>query len=70
MTSRRGRLRLVASSAVGRGRAARTFPCDTNPYGLTMRELRAEIRRLTARGWQLWEIRRRFCPCNDSESSE
>lgn len=68
MTSRRGRLRLVHDA--GRGRVARTFPCDTNPYGLTMRELRSEIRRLTARGWQLWEIRRRFCPCNDSEFSE
>ncbi|GAA2218835.1 hypothetical protein GCM10010104_04650 [Streptomyces indiaensis] len=31
-----------------------------NPYGLTLREVRAEIRRLSACGWQTWEIRRRF----------
>jgi hypothetical protein len=31
-----------------------------NPYGLTLREVRAEIRRLSARGWQTWEIRLRF----------
>jgi hypothetical protein len=31
-----------------------------NPYGLTLREVKAEIRRLSARGWQTWEIRRRF----------
>ncbi len=30
------------------------------PYGLTSRELRAEIRRCAAHGWQLWEIRHRF----------
>lgn len=30
------------------------------PYGLTHRELRAEIRRCAAHGWQLWEIRHRF----------
>jgi hypothetical protein len=33
-----------------------------NPYGLTLREARAEIRRCAARGWQLWEIRARFAP--------
>ncbi|MFJ1667313.1 hypothetical protein ACIOK4_13180 [Streptomyces bottropensis] len=66
MTRRAGRLRLVHDA----GRAARTFPCDTNPYGLTRAELRREIARLIARGWQTWEIRRRFCPCNDSEFSE
>ncbi|WUR84510.1 hypothetical protein OG967_39925 [Streptomyces phaeochromogenes] len=33
-----------------------------NPYGLSLREVRAEIRRLSARGWQLWELRRRFAP--------
>lgn len=31
-----------------------------NPYGLTLAEVRAEIRRLSASGWQLWEVRRRF----------
>lgn len=66
--SRRGsRLRLVHDA--GRGRTARTFPCS-NPYGLTMRELRAEIRRLSARGWQLSEIRQRLCPCENSEYIE
>ncbi|MBB0243886.1 hypothetical protein FNQ90_07140 [Streptomyces alkaliphilus] len=38
-----------------------------NPYGLTLPEVRAEIRRCCARGWQLWEIRRRFAP--DREAS-
>lgn len=33
-----------------------------NPYGLTLREVRAEIRRCAARGWQLWEIRYCFAP--------
>lgn len=33
-----------------------------NPYGLSLREVRAEIRRCTARGFQLWEIRLRFAP--------
>lgn len=58
MTARRGSLRLVATTVAGRGRAART-PCS-NPFGLTPTELRAEIRRCAARGWQLWEIRYRF----------
>ncbi|MET7983010.1 hypothetical protein [Streptomyces sp. NPDC005281] len=31
-----------------------------NPYGLSLREVRAEIRRCAGRGWQLWEIRLRF----------
>lgn len=31
-----------------------------NPYGLDLREVRAEIRRCLARGFQLWEIRERF----------
>ncbi|GGV06263.1 hypothetical protein GCM10010495_17980 [Kitasatospora herbaricolor] len=30
------------------------------PYGLTPGEARAELRRLAAAGWQLWEIHRRF----------
>lgn len=29
-------------------------------YGLTRREIRAEIRRCHAAGWQLWEITGRF----------
>jgi hypothetical protein len=29
-------------------------------YGLTRRELRAEIRRCHRLGWQLWELRYRF----------
>jgi hypothetical protein len=69
MAGRRGHLRLVATSAAGR-RAARTFPCSGNPYGLTRIEVLREIRRLSARGWQLWEIRKRLCPCTDSEISE
>lgn len=69
MTSRiRGRLRLAYSA--GRGRPARAFPCTTNPYGLTMRELRYEIRRLSGLGWMTWEIRRRLCPCKNSEYIE
>lgn len=31
-----------------------------NPYGLTRTELRAEVRRLSAAGWLLWELRHRF----------
>lgn len=31
-----------------------------NPYGLSLREVRAEMRRCAARGWQLWELRARF----------
>jgi hypothetical protein len=68
MAGRRARLRLVHDA--GRGRGARSFPCDTNPYGLTRAELRREIARLTRLGWLTWEIRRRFCPCDDPESSE
>ena len=38
-----------------------------NPYGLTLREVRAEIRRLSAYGWQTWEIRLRFASsCKDT----
>lgn len=67
MARRAARLRLAYDA--GRGRRARTAPCS-NPFGLTRAELRREIHRLTARGWQLWEIRRRFCPCTDPESTE
>lgn len=64
MTNRRGRLRLVHDT--GRGRAARALDC-TRTYGLTATELRAEMRRLTSRGFQLWEIARTFgCDCKDN----
>lgn len=33
---------------------------DGRTYGLKPDELRAEIRRLRAEGWQAWEIRQRF----------
>lgn len=63
MTGRRGHLRLVHDA--GRGRAGR-LRC-TRTYGLTAAELRAEIRRLTTRGFQLWEVARVFgCDCKES----
>lgn len=66
MTARAGRrLRLVHDA--GQRRPARAFDC--NPYGLTAAELRAEIRRLTERGWMTWEIRARFCPPPSEESN-
>ncbi|WP_198533869.1 hypothetical protein [Streptomyces odonnellii] len=37
------------------------------PYGLTRRELRAEIQRCHTNGWQLWEIRRRLAPLEAPE---
>lgn len=62
MTPRRGRLRLVHST--GRGRAARLH-C-TRTYGMNLAELRAEMRRLAARGWRTWELAYRFdCSCKD-----
>jgi hypothetical protein len=61
------RLRLVHNA--GPGRPARTFSCS-NPFGLTPAELRREIRRLASRGWMTWEIRRRLCPCKDTENIE
>jgi hypothetical protein len=58
---RRARLRLAYSA----GRTAR-LRC-TNDFGLTAAELRAEMRRLTSRGWQLWEVAYRFgCDCKDT----
>ncbi|GHC27029.1 MULTISPECIES: hypothetical protein [Streptomyces rochei group] len=47
-----------ATTAPGRPRA-RTALLN-NPYGLSLREVRTEIRRCLADGWQLWEIRYRF----------
>lgn len=67
MNPRHGRLRLAYDA--GRGRSPRTFFCS-NPFGLTRAELRREMRRLAARGWQVWEIRRRLCPCTDPEFIE
>jgi len=62
VTSRRGRLRLVHDA----GRRPGRLRC-TNDFGLTAAELRAEIRRLTSRGWFLWEIAHRFgCTCEES----
>jgi hypothetical protein len=55
--TRPGRLRLAAPG--GRRRAGRGLDC-TNSYGLNSNELRREIRRLSALGWQTWEIARRF----------
>lgn len=64
MNPRRARLRLVHDA--GRGRVARTCAC-TRTFGLTAHELRAEMRRLTSRGWQLWEVARRFgCTSKDT----
>ncbi|MDX3570802.1 hypothetical protein [Streptomyces sp. ID05-47C] len=65
--TRPGRLR-VAHMA-GRGRPAGLHCRRT--YGLTPSELRAEMRRLAARGWALWELRTRFeCDCTSKDSSE
>jgi len=66
MTPRRGHLRLVATSAAGR-RGARGLNC-TRTYGLTATEIRAEMRRLTSQGFQLWEIARVFgCDCTSKD---
>lgn len=67
MTPRPGRLR-PAHSTGGRKRAGRG-PLDCNrTYGLTATELRAEMRRLTSRGFQLWEIARTFgCDCTSKD---
>ncbi|MEU9913154.1 hypothetical protein [Streptomyces sp. NPDC051001] len=63
MNPRCGRLRLVHDAG---WRAAR-LRC-TQTFGLTAAELRAEMRRLTSRGWQLWEIAYRFgcTSCEDA----
>lgn len=66
MARRPGHLRLVYTAE---RRRARGGPLDCNrTYGLTATELRAEIRRLISRGFQLWEIAARFdcTPCKDS----
>jgi hypothetical protein len=50
------------SAAPAAGRTRTRTALLNNPYGLSLREVRAEIRRCTARGFQLWEIRLRFAP--------
>lgn len=48
------------------GRTTTEAPATTagafgpSPYGLTRHEIRAELRRLAAAGFQLWEIRKIF----------
>lgn len=67
MTRRPGSRLRLAHDSTGRGRPARTLRC-TNDFGLTSGELRAEMRRLTSRGWQLWELARRFgCDCTSKD---
>ncbi|MET7781520.1 hypothetical protein ABZU94_07310 [Streptomyces mirabilis] len=67
MTSRTGSRPRRVSARRGSGRSA--LAC--NPYGLTLREVRAEASRCLDRGWQLWEIRHRFTnDRNDPETSE
>ncbi|MDX3315193.1 hypothetical protein P1S61_40355 [Streptomyces sp. ME08-AFT2] len=62
MAGRRARLRLAYSA----GRRTARLRC-TRTFGLTAAELRAEMRRLTSRGWQLWEVAYRFgCDCKDT----
>jgi hypothetical protein len=62
MTGRAGRLRLVHDT--GRGRPAPSYDRWARRiavrYGLTLPEARAELRRLAANGWQLWEFEHRF----------
>ncbi|MFF7884317.1 hypothetical protein ACH40F_29140 [Streptomyces sp. NPDC020794] len=57
MTTRTGGRTRRASARWGSGRSASAC---SNSYGLDRAELRAELRRLSARGWQLWELRVRF----------
>jgi hypothetical protein len=58
MTARTSTGNPATTTVAGPSRA----PADllNNPYGLTLHEARAEIRRLSARGWQIWELRLRF----------
>ncbi|MQY13774.1 hypothetical protein SRB5_39270 [Streptomyces sp. RB5] len=43
------------------GRGFRLSPNPwLNPFGMTRRELLAEIRLRAGQGWQLWELRTRF----------
>lgn len=65
--ARRAGLRLAYSA----GRRPARLRC-TNDFGLTATELRAEMRRLTSRGWQLWEVARRFgcTSCEDTINTD
>lgn len=67
MTTRRGSRSLLVQDT-GRERPAR-LDC-TNDFGLTPRELRAEIARCIDAGWRGWEIRHRFgcTPCKEPAS--
>ncbi|KDN75242.1 hypothetical protein DF19_25145 [Streptomyces olindensis] len=56
MTTQHGGAEASATAEASGARAALL----NNPFGLDLREVRAEISRLSARGWQLWEIRLRF----------
>lgn len=58
MATRTVRAAPDATTAPGRPRAR--IALLNNPYGLSLREARAEARRCAANGWQLWEIRLRF----------
>ncbi|WP_165984203.1 hypothetical protein [Streptomyces sp. YIM 98790] len=60
-----GRLRVLAAGggtdhSLPPGAPSARELLAANPYGLTLREIRAEVRRCAAGGWQLWEIRHRF----------
>lgn len=60
------------ASTIARARPRRTAAGQQlarNPFGLTLAEVRAEVRRCLARGWQLWEIRARFLPGGQREES-
>lgn len=56
----RARHRHPAASVAGPASAC--VALLNNPYGLSLREVRAEIRRCVDRGWQLWEVHLRFAP--------
>lgn len=75
MTSRPASGSPATTTVAGPARSARrTQPrrlVCTRTYGLTPAELRSEMRRLTSRGWQLWEIARTFgCGCTSKDSNE
>lgn len=59
----------VAGPARARRRARRRLVC-ARTYGLTAAEIRAEMRRLSSRGFQLWEIARVFgCNCKTGSTT-
>ncbi|MFC9631400.1 hypothetical protein ACFTY8_19415 [Streptomyces mirabilis] len=65
MTAHIGSRPRRASARRGSGRSA--LAC--NPYGLTLREVRAEAGRCIDRGWQLWEIRLRFANARKDDNT-